>query len=88
MPLELTGRPLVGRRGWGGRLPEWKEAPALGSAGPQPNSPFVPRKAWDVGGKEKYVIKYPAGYDPVTKTYSVPKVRAAMQPRTLTRGVG
>ncbi|KAK3288967.1 hypothetical protein CYMTET_3579 [Cymbomonas tetramitiformis] len=45
------------------------ELPAFNHA--KDNPAFRPRQSWDVG-REKYVVKYPPGYDPVTRTFSRP----------------
>mmetsp|Transcript_38623 Transcript_38623/g.83982 ORF Transcript_38623/g.83982 Transcript_38623/m.83982 type:complete len:254 (+) Transcript_38623:177-938(+) len=56
-------------------LPKWEDpvAPKLVNG----NSPFVPRKAWDTAVREKYVVKYPAGYDPVTRSFKPQKSKTA-----------
>eukprot|EP00959_Pyramimonas_sp_CCMP1952_P211909 4434309-Pyramimonas_sp.AAC.1 len=50
-------------------LPKWED-PVVPKLGANPNSPFVPRRAWDTAVREKYVVKYPAGYDPETRTFT------------------
>lgn len=55
-------------------LPKWED-PVVPKA-VNANSPFVPRKAWDTAVREKYVVKYPAGYDPVTRTFTAQKGKA------------
>eukprot|EP00239_Pterosperma_sp_CCMP1384_P008531 CAMPEP_0197860132 /NCGR_PEP_ID=MMETSP1438-20131217/35293_1 /TAXON_ID=1461541 /ORGANISM="Pterosperma sp., Strain CCMP1384" /LENGTH=91 /DNA_ID=CAMNT_0043476895 /DNA_START=20 /DNA_END=291 /DNA_ORIENTATION=- len=49
------------------RLPVSEPAPEVPPPRHSTSNPnFQPRQAWDGAGREKYVIKYPEGYDPVT----------------------